>query len=394
MNRFRGFVAAGAVGALLALSACESAPEDTIFKPVQSGAVASKAPAKPAAKPRQPMDARAKPSSSAISKPLIRGVPTDPKAVPKSTTANKASAKPETKSPAKPAATAATAKPAPPPTQKPGAIEVPPATYRDIAATYNQRTARLQRIWGRAVVSVEYTDEDGDRRWEQGEGHFQVIQPSKMALSAGKLGEVVLWIGCDNDRYWFIDAKEGHRAWVGRHASATREKIESLGMPAPPRDLLALAGITALPAPGADPRRDSVVRWGPDRKVLVFEVNRAGARWRYTVDPRTYEPSRIEVIDSANGEAIISATLEKYEQVKIRGENLVPPRLASRIRCLHHPSGSTLGLSIADMVDGGAAKLRDENFNFEALRQLLGVTEVVDADAPRPAPVKAAGAME
>jgi hypothetical protein len=273
-------------------------------------------------------------------------------------------------------------------------IEVPPATYREIATAYNQRTARLQRVWGRAVVSVEYTDDEGRRRSEQGEGHFQVIQPSRLALSAGKLGEVILWIGCDADRYWFIDAKEHHRAWVGRHASATREKVESLGMPAPPRELLALAGITALPAPGLDARRDPVVRWGPNRKVLVFEVMRGGSRWRYTVDPRTHEPSRIEVIDGATGEPILSATLQLYENVTIRGEGYVPPKIASRIRCLHHPSGSNLGLSIADMVDGGGNKLREENFDFEALRERLGITEVVDADAPRPAPVEAARAVE
>lgn len=207
-----------------------------------------------------------------------------------------------------------------------------------------------------------------------------------MALSAGKLSEVMLWIGCDTERYWFIDAKEKHRAWVGKHAAATREKIESLGMPAAPRDLLALAGITPLPKPTNDKRRDPQVRWSADKKTLIFDADRTsggGARWRYFINPKTYEPSRIEVIDSGTDEAILSATLENYDNLNIKGDNF-PPRIATRFRCLHHPSGSTLGLTIADMTDGGTGRLRAENFDFDALHDLLGIREIVDLDAPQP----------
>lgn len=263
---------------------------------------------------------------------------------------------------------------------------IPPPAYAEIAKAYNARASRLQRVWARAVVSVDFTDEEGERRWEQGEGHFQVIQPSKMALSAGKLGEVMLWIGCDADRYWFIDAKEKHRGWVGKHSAASREKTESLGMPAAPRDLLALAGITPLPKPAADKRRDPAVRWSADRRALIFDSVRAGTRWRYMIDPKTYEPQRIEVVDAASSEPILSATLENYDNVKIRGEGAVPPRIATRFRCLHHPSGSTLGLSISDMSDGGSNRLREQNFDYDALTELLGIRDTVDLDARRSTP--------
>lgn len=263
-------------------------------------------------------------------------------------------------------------------------VALPPPAYAEIAKTYNERTKRLQRLWCRAVVSVDFTDDEGKRRWEQGEGHFQVVQPSRMALSAGKLGEVMLWIGCDAERYWFIDAKESDRAWVGRHTGVTREKIERLGMPAAPRDLLALAGITPLPTPALDPKRDPQVKWSADRKTLSFELTRAGARWRYFVNARNYEPSRIEVVDSASGESVLSATLENYGNVSLRGDGSLPPRVATRMRCLHHPSGSTLGLGIADMSDGGkpgGQRLAPDNFNFDVLRDRLGIKDVVDVDA-------------
>lgn len=261
--------------------------------------------------------------------------------------------------------------------------KVSSVAYAAIAKSYNERSARLAKVWARAVVSVEFKDEEGGTRREQGEGHFQVIQPSKMALSAGKLSEVVLWIGCDADLYWFIDAAEHRRAWVGSHERATRRKIESLGMPAAPRELLALTGLTALPR-SISPASDPVVRESADRSALEVEVSRGNALWRYTLDARTYEASRIEVLDPADGSLLIDAELGDYAPVKIKGDGS-PPRIARRMRALHVPSGSTLGLSISDMSDGGTGRLQAPNFDFDALRELLGVREVVDLDAETPA---------
>lgn len=255
--------------------------------------------------------------------------------------------------------------------------EAPPA-WADVAAAYNARASRLTRLWARAVVSAEFTDESGRRRREQGEGHLQVIQPSRLALSAGKLGEVFLWIGCDESCYWFIDAKEAKKAWVGAHSAATREKIETIGLPAAPRELLALTGITPLPGESAS-KHD--VAWGPHRRSLVLTFDDDAVRWRYSLDPLSYEPLHIEVIDAATGKAVITSQLLNYAPVAMRGEGAVPPRVPTRIRCEHHPSGSTLGLSIADMVNSGRGKLRPEVFDFDALAPRLGVREVVDVDA-------------
>lgn len=361
-RRTRRIFGAATLVALLAIASCASEQKPEVAPPAR---VSGKSAEKPAAKPVAGDSRTSKPMSSQPSKQASANAKAP---------AGSPRAAPERIEPP------ATAK-----QQSKAGVGLPPPTYAEVVKEYNARTSRLQRVWARAVVSVEYTDDEGVRRSEQGEGHFQVIQPSRMALSAGKLSEVMLWIGCDAERYWFIDAKEKHRAWVGKHGSATRQKIESLGMPAAPRELLALAGITPLPKPGSDKRRDPIVRWSEDRRALIFDSTRAGARWRYFINPKTYEPSRIEVIDSDTSEPILSATLEKYDNLTIRGDGSLPPRIATRFRCLHHPSGSTLGLSIADMTDGGANRLRDPNFDFDALHELLGIREVVDLDAPRPA---------
>ncbi len=338
---WRGRAFAAALAAILSLSACATDQKKMISSPTRTANTAEKST-----------------GSARASKPISGDSSKKPTASAKQTAAKQQP------------------KPAP---------DLPPPTYADIANAYNARAARLQRVWARAVVSVDFTDDEGNRRWEQGEGHFQVIQPSKMALSAGKLGEVMLWIGCDTDRYWLIDAKEKHRAWVGKHSAATRQKIESLGVPAAPRDLLALAGITPLPNPTNDQRLDPQPRWSNDKKTLIFDADRTGTRWRYFINPKTYEPSRIEVIDPATSEPILTATLELYDNLTIRGDGTLPPRIATRFRCLHHPSGSTLGLSITDMIDGGPTKLREQNFDFDALHELLGIKDTIDLDAPRPA---------
>ncbi|MBL8746548.1 MAG: hypothetical protein JNK58_09370 [Phycisphaerae bacterium] len=378
MRHVRGttsYLGAAWLAAALALVGCESEQKQTITGPTRGATTAS-----------ERSTPGSGPGSSRPSRPLASGGSKPPASAagPMATT-QKSTAPPSrgaTSGPASSAGSKAAAVPSKD-ASKP-AVGLPPPTYAEIAKEYNARAARLQRVWARAVVSVEFTDDEGKRRSEQGEGHFQVIQPSMMALSAGKLSEVMLWIGCDAERYWFIDAKEKHRAWLGRHAAATRQKIESLGMPAAPRDLLALAGITPLPRPTGDKRRDPQVRWSEDCRTLIFDADRAGTRWRYFINPKTYEPSRIEVIDSESSEPILSATLDRYDNLMIRGDGTLPPRIATRFRCLHHPSGSMLGLSIADMVDGGTNRLREQNFDFDSLRDLLGIREVIDLDARRP----------
>ncbi|MDX2114364.1 MAG: hypothetical protein SFZ24_01915 [Planctomycetota bacterium] len=253
-------------------------------------------------------------------------------------------------------------------------------TYAQVVKAWNERTGRLQKVRGSAVVSVRFTDADGDRRWEQGEGVLQVVQPGKLALSVTKVSETILWIGCDARRYWIIDATKNRRAYVGAHEAVTREKIEKLGMPAAPRDLLMLTGIAALPELAG--RGVPAVRSVPgDAGTVTFDLKRDGALWRFTADAEYFEPTRIEIIDERSGEAVVAAELSEYEQVKLQGVGGFYPRMASRIRLAHAPSGSDMGLSLSELSDGGKRRLPAELFDFEGLAEKLGVKEVVDLDS-------------
>ncbi len=252
--------------------------------------------------------------------------------------------------------------------------------YDEIRSAYNRRTDRLGRVWGRAVVTIGFVDSRGKRRSEQGEGHFQLIQPSRLALSIGKLGEVLVWIGCDEDRYWLIDPKESKRAYVGRHDLVTAEKVERMGLPAAPLDLIRLTGATPLPAsnPGV------VFGWGKSAgggERLIVESPEGERVWRYTIDPDLSLPERIELLRKADRTILLTATLENFEAVQLRGVGGFHPLMAARLTAEAPESGSQMRASLWGMNDGGSTRLSAENFDFEALLGILGVTPVIDLDA-------------
>ena len=250
--------------------------------------------------------------------------------------------------------------------------------YGDIVRQYNDRTDRLTRLWARAVVSITFTNERGERRNEQGEGHLQMIQPSRMALSIGKVGEVLAWIGCDEERYWLIEPKESKRAYVGRHSQITPEKIARLGIPAAPRDMIRLVGVTPLP----QPTPGIIYGWAPGGETVLVEETVGRQIWRSEIHEVQMRPVKIELLDAADRSILVSASLEDYEAVTLRGVGGYFPRTASRITASQPNDGSQMRVSLAGMNDGGGSRLSDDNFSFEALIEALGVSDVVDLDAP------------
>lgn len=258
----------------------------------------------------------------------------------------------------------------------------PTPDYATIAEAYNARADRLGRLWSRAVVQVRYLDEDGKRRGVQGEGHLQVIQPDRLALSAGKLGETLFWLGGDADRFWAFELGDASRASVGRHENVGRPCARPLSAPVHPLEALDLLGVTALPA------EPSPVAWSVDGRLLVVEVpGRFGAQ-RIFLDPRDFLPVRIELLDPRNGAAAIVATLEQHERVSLEGSPGYNPRVATRIVIEHPGSESEVRLSLSDMTDGSErGRLADAVFTFESLLRAFRPDEIVvlDEACARPA---------
>lgn len=259
--------------------------------------------------------------------------------------------------------------------------DAPPA-FATVAARYNDRVSRLDLIWARAVVELRYVDDKGRRRREQGEGHLQIRQPYEVALSVGKLGETYAWLGGDRERYWFFDKFEEPRVAVGRHENAGRPCSDSLGLPATPREMIDLMGVTPIPSSGGQ------TAWSEDGRWLLAWFPRGGAVERMTLHPETLLPARIEF--AANGEAPdLIATLGNHEGVRQGDEGGYFPRMASRIDILHVSSDTRVTLHLSAMEDGasGRGKLSDAAFDFNTLSRVFAPTQihVLDMNCPVPA---------
>ncbi|XHC24547.1 hypothetical protein ABWH91_09670 [Phycisphaerales bacterium ac7] len=133
-------------------------------------------------------------------------------------------------------------------------------TAEPVRIAHNARVERLGVLWSRGIVAFRYRDAEGKLRDDQGNANVQLILPDRFAMRIHKVGETLLWIGCDAERYWMIDLlTEPSRAYVGRHDDFTGEKGERVGLPVPPRELSRLMGLEELPpfeAGGAASQRD------------------------------------------------------------------------------------------------------------------------------------------
>lgn len=262
----------------------------------------------------------------------------------------------------------------------------PPAvmpTYRAIAEAHNARVARLSRFWARAAVRLRYTDQDGKRHREQGEGHLQIIEPDRLALSVGKVGEIIFWLGSDAERFWWFELGDPSRASVARHENAFAPCIGEIALPVHPLDLLDMLALTPIPAdrPGVVPVA------GPQGRAVVDLPSRAGAR-RLFFDPNTMRVARVELWLPGAPSASFTAELDQYERVDLPASPGVDPRAASRARISHPESGTEMTLFLSDMSDGSRfGRLNPSAFIFEDLLDSLDPDELVvlDADCAHPA---------
>lgn len=254
-------------------------------------------------------------------------------------------------------------------------------SYEDVAAGYNARAAELQRLWARAVVELRYVDAEGRRKREQGEGHLQFAGPSRLALSIGKLGEVVVYLGCDSQRFWWFERGDASRVSLARHENAGSECARDLGLPAQPLEIIELMGVTLLPERGGRVHRST-------RGELVIDAPTGAGYRRLALDPRTYEPTMIGVYARDAQQPTLLARLEEYGNVQIAGRGGIPPRVASRLVITHAESDTEIRINLAAMSDGvRQGRIPDEAFDFDALRAAFSPREIIvlDAACARPA---------
>jgi len=210
-----------------------------------------------------------------------------------------------------------------------GRAEISPEmlpTFGEFAREHNERVGRISLVWANVVGSISYRDADGKRRRDQGEGHLQLVKPSQVALSIGKLGEVMIWLGADEERSWMLEpSADPKSAIVGTHKEFTKRTLERLGLPVSPIDLIETIGVSPLPVDAIAP-----ASFERETNSVVFEFGEAGRRYAFDLDDRTL--SRIEFLAAGeDGRVIAVAKLSEYSPVRLKTGGGFFPHMPGRI---------------------------------------------------------------
>lgn len=275
----------------------------------------------------------------------------------------------------------------------PPAEPLPVMSYREAATRYNRHVAGLERLWARSVVEVRWIEEDGDRRSEQGEGHFVFVPPQRVALSVGKLGKVILWAGSNDERYWLIDNQGDGVAYVGKHPSV--EVVAPTGdgemrgpLPFKPDDVPFLLGLRPLPVD------EELANRGDGRAVArtdnrAYVVTPPGGRVSLHLEPERMLPIRVDLFD-AEGKLAARGELSEHERLDQVGTPVATwPTLATEAtlrpadpdRPGRVDPEQRMRLILSGLTTD-TRKIKDRAFDFDTLLRVYEPEEVTMLDPP------------
>ena len=254
----------------------------------------------------------------------------------------------------------------------------PPPEYASLRDQHNERVAGLDRLWARAVIALRYIDEDGERRREQGEGHFQYRRHTDLAVTIGKLGETYFHAGSNDQRYWWIDLSgEVNTAWVGRRDQEDSEAARRLGTPVQPTYVVDLAAMRAWPevTVGAPAWSETVPG------TVRFEFERDGKRVAVHADSFSGEAARIELL-GRDGEVLAWSELDEYAAAPLRGGGRLPSRIPTKLTLVSPETDSEIDIWLSQpRID--PKKPNPRVFDLDTLLDAYRIERIVDVDEQR-----------
>lgn len=260
----------------------------------------------------------------------------------------------------------------------------PPPAAAALIAMHNRNVSRIDTLWARSVLQVEWVDDKGKTRLEQGEGHLTLDLPSKSALTIGKIGEVKLWAGSDDEHYWLFDTINVSTLYLGRRdgdspasVAANAPKVAQSPLPVNTTDMPQLLGIVPIAA-------DAEATVSGEGGLHVLTIPAARIRYyfnpkHYISDPANYLPSRIELLDDKGEPAVIASLTNAAftaadnaalgPLVSTRIEVALPARQSRLVLHLHDPSAE-------------ADKVKDKMFDLEFLKRLMAPRDILHIVPP------------
>ncbi len=276
-------------------------------------------------------------------------------------------------------------------------------SYPEFARAYNRRVAKIERLWSRVTMEVRWTDEDGRKQFEQGDGQLIVRKPNELALAIGRLGNTMYWLGCDAERYWMFDLNppedQPKTAYIGSRALAHTHRLP---LPINPNHLLGMLGIQALPTDA----HEGHMHWHNNgtEGMLHTHFVQINDTQQGAIDPAQLVQSRVvfdvpgrrlreRVAVRGEDDLLLRSTLSKYKPLK--RVNQPPgafPDVATRFEMELPPQKARLSLTLSELTDD-PKKIKDVQFDPAKLIRMLKVARVIDldrADRPGDAPANSA----
>lgn len=250
--------------------------------------------------------------------------------------------------------------------------QTPPA-YGALVARYNERVARLEALSATVELAFDVVDDKGQERHEQAEGNLKYVRPNNVALRIDKVSQVIFWLGSNAERYWWFDLSkdDARTAIVGLHAKAEPDSVAAFGLPVHPLDLLEVFGVLALPA---DAKAET--RWSSDGRSVVFELPGRWGMRRFYVDEASARPMRIELTakDTGGNEVtVMSATLDAYRAIEVRGDARVKAEMATRVDAELPRLRTRVRVVLSNVENPTAERIKPANFDYEELKRRQGV---------------------
>lgn len=253
----------------------------------------------------------------------------------------------------------------------------PLPAYDAVAGAYNARIAQLTRLSSPVSVVIDRRRDDGEGRTrDQLDGNLSVAPPSSTALRLDKAGVNAAYLGSNDFAYWWLDLSGSEPvALAGTHLKASRDDAADFGLPVHPLEFIELLGVLPLPAERPSPE---AMRWSPDGTALVVA---APSRWgvrRFLLDPSTYEPRAIELLDD-QGILAVGAALSDFRPAFIEGRPGVSVRVPTKVELLIPGDDTRVLLVLASPKV--PLKINPRAFQLSGLIESYGVRRFIDQDA-------------
>jgi len=247
----------------------------------------------------------------------------------------------------------------------------PPPSTKELAQRHNERIAPLDTLWARVSVRAKGRYDDGTGYEEQGEGHLQIVQPDRVSLSIGKLGETYFVFGASSQSYWSINLSDSDRKvmLVGEMSKVTRIKANALGLPVHPAEIIALSGLAPINLAQA-----GGTRWRDDGKVIGLRIPGQWGSIMLWFDPRTELVVQAQAFDVDNT-LIATADLSRYKDASVPSGS--PVQVPGKIE-ITTPNDD--GFVRIELSEPQRRDIRPVVFEPDRLKRAYRIDEVIDLD--------------